>query len=94
MLEQLLVELEYPFTANCAKCNHILFEIRIIDQFIKVHDKKCTDKVAAAKDAAKFYMLHSEILPSTVLVEKSSFLCQEKMFYMQFLGEVKCDICK
>lgn len=74
MLEQLLVELEYPFTANCQKCNQILFEIRIIDQFIKVHGAKNTEK--AAKDAAKFYMLHSEILPSTIFVEKNSYLSQ------------------
>jgi len=35
MLEQLLVELEYPFTVNCANCMLILFEVSLIDQFIK-----------------------------------------------------------
>ena len=59
MLEQLLVELEYPFTANCEKCNSILFEIKIIDQFIKVHDGRNKEKDLVGQDAAKFYMLHS-----------------------------------
>lgn len=35
MFEQLLVELKYPFTANCAQCSGILFEVSLIDQFLK-----------------------------------------------------------
>lgn len=40
MLEQLSVELEYPYTANCSKCKVILFEIRLIDEFVRCKAEK------------------------------------------------------
>lgn len=91
MFEHLLVELDYPFTAVCQKCSQILFEIRIIDQFARV---KISGKSQQQGDTAKFYVLHPEILPSSIIVEKSTYLNQQKPFKMQFLTEIKCSSCK
>lgn len=39
-------------------------------------------------------MLITEIIPSTLILDKATYLSQDKPFYMQFLADVKCSKCE